>query len=353
MEHSSLDLKRHKFGTWLLILAAIISLFSTAKLVSAQGDPEVVWLRWDGELTVDNNQVTVSEVHEVAITDGVLRFGTRGWPEAVDVLGVQVAIDGGAPQTLRPGNADVEGTYSVTQQGGEYLLRYNLPTALEQGQSFVVQMDYTRSLTVDGVVDWTVVPSDHPFPIESSSVVLNFPEGEAPDSSLVRVTSGDATVFQEGNRVIVESNGTIEAGQALALQIPFGAGVGAAGDSSGTGGSSGVPDPVQPVPPANEAPESGGGFNFSSVLMLICLMGILLLFGGGNLLRGLLGGLGGTPTGRTGYNPVNPTQPRGGFFPPQGPSTRNRGFRRSADQGRSVPTIRGKKDNEGGSANFG
>lgn len=350
MEHPSLHLKQHKLGLWLLILATIIAIFGTAKMVSAQDGPEVIWVRWDGELTVDGNEVTVSEVHEVEITDGVLRFGTRGWPEAVDITGVQLSVDGGAPQSLRAGRSDAAGTYTITQQGGEYLLRYNMPSALEQGQSFIVQLDYSRPLTVDGVVDWTVVPSDHPFPIESSSVVLNFPEGQAPDASLVRVTSGEATVFQEENRVIVESNGTIEAGQALALQIPFGVGVGQAGDSGS--GSSGVPDPVQPLPPANEAPSSGGGLDFGGVLTLVCLMGVLLLFGGGNLLRGLLGGLGGATTGRTGNSPIRPTGGTG-FFPPQGPTTSNRGFRRSTDQGRSVPTIRGKKDNDGGSANFG
>lgn len=353
MEYTSPLLRKHKLGSVLLAIAAFIAVFATAQAVSAQGSPEVVWQRWDAELMVYDDQVVASEVHEVAITDGVLRFGTRGWPEAVDVTGVQLAIDGGQVQQLQSGTSDSPGNYTLSQQGGEYLLRYNLPSALEQGQSFVVQIDYNAPLTVNGIVDWTVIPANHPFPIESSSVVMNFQDGQAPDSSLVRLVSGDATVLQDANRIIIESNGVIEAGQSLALQVPFGAGVGQAGGSQ-SGGDSGAIAPSQPIPaPANEVPNTDGGISIGTVLMLVCIGGVILLLGGGNLLRGLLGGLAGAATGGTSSNPVSPTRPTGGIFPRNTPTNTDRGFRRSSNQGRSVPTVRGKKDNDGGSANFG
>jgi hypothetical protein len=97
----------------------------------------------------------------------------------------------------------------------------------------------------------------------------------------------------------------------------------------------------------------------NSLLMLACIFGLMLLFGGGSLLRGLFG-VGGTGIpGGGGLFPGGSATPRrsnpfGGFG---GGSSGNsgstgRGFRSSSRQNRSVPRIRNNKDG-GGSAGLG
>jgi hypothetical protein len=270
---------------------------------------------------------------------------------------------------LQQSNTDEPGTYTLEQTGGEIVLQYNLPEAAESGDNFVVQINYVTQANAEGLLDWHIIPADHGFPIQSSTAVLNFVGATPPDEGLVRVIAGNATMNTSGNQIVLES-GPLAADQPFQIQVPFGEGVGAAG---GSGSSNQPVQPVATVPsggvqtvPAQEpASDNFLNIDLSTILLVLCGIGLLVLFGGGSLLRSLLGGF----LGGGGFSPggggLFPRSGGGGIFPrsggtsggsrpvnPSGGST-SRGFRPSSRQSRSLPTVRSSKKGTGGRAGLG
>jgi hypothetical protein len=349
-----------KLGILLLLTALVWTGAAVAQNIDAE------WTRWDTTLTFqpESDQVEVSEVQEFNILQGPVRLGVRAWEDPVEILNVFVVAPGQRPVQLEQGNSDEPGTFTLEQDGGEIVLQYNLPEPAQSGDTFVVQINYVTEANAEGLLDWHIIPGDHGFPIQSSTTVLNFVDMTPPDSSLVRVIAGDATVSTANNQIVLQA-GPLSPDEALQIQVPFGEGVGTAGGSNN--------QPVQPiatvpsggvqtVPSQPQEPASDNllGIDMSTVLLVLCGIGLLVLFGGGSLLRSLLGGfLGGGGGGLTpggggifprsggtsgGSRPVNP----GG----SGGST-SRGFRPSSRQSRSLPTVRSSKKGSGGRAGLG
>src|SRR5690606_9304375 len=195
---------------------------------------------------------------------------------------------------------------------------------------------------------------------------VNFPEGDVPDEGLVRVVSGNATVNVQGNAAVIQSNGPIPSDQMFALQMPLGEGVGAASDPVGNQPPANQPPANEPAPADNVGaqaePAAGLGIDFSTILLILCVIGALVIFGGGGILRSLLGAFLGGGLGGLGGSSGGGLFPRGGSGgttrrrvnpPPTGSgSSGSRGFRPSSRQSRNVPTIRSDKD-DGGSAGLG
>lgn len=364
----------HRSNRWIVpLLLALLIPFSIAQAQS----PEFEWTRWDAiiNLRTSTDQMEIVETQEFLIEDGTVRFGTRSWIDPVELQAVFYAGASGGTVELEQGSSNAEGTYTVEQNGGETTLQYNLPEAAGAGDSFVIQMNYLATLPAEGLVDWRVIPGEHAAPIRSSTVTLNFPEGEAPDAGLVRVVSGDAQVQSDGDSIIIQSNGEIPIDEMFQIQMPFGAGVGAAGSTgnngsaeqqpnSGFGGDTGssgiVPgnERVGVTPGADNG--LGLGIDTNTLLMLGCVFGLMLLFGGGGLLRGLGGGLGGL--GGLGGGGGAPRG--GGLFPGAGrrsnpgssgggnSGSTGRGFRSSSRSNRPAPRVRNNKGS-GGSAGLG
>lgn len=319
------------------------------------------WTRWDDVITVQpaTSTLDIAETQEFQINSGTVRRGSRSWTDPVDIQGVFYVSDG-QPVPLTAGQGEDPGTYTLSDQDGETFLTYYLPQVAEAGESFIVQINYTTPIPNEGLVDWIVIPGDHGATVNSSTVTVNFPEGDVPDEGLVRVVSGNGTVNVQGNTVVIQSNTPIASDQSFALQMPFGEGVGAASDPVGNQPAANEPAPADNVG-AQAEPAAALGIDFSTILLILCVIGALVIFGGGGLLRSLLGAfLGGGLGGISG-------QPRGGGFfptprsggttrrrvnPPPSGSGSSRGFRPSSRQGRSAPTIRSDKD-DGGSAGLG
>ncbi|GAB4527259.1 MAG: hypothetical protein OHK0046_44900 [Anaerolineae bacterium] len=325
-----------------------------AGLAQAQG-PAFEWIRWDDAITVQQDALEITEIQEFEVTEGTVRFGSRTWTDTVMIESVFIVEGSGQPTPLEPGEGETPGTYTITQEGSETALRYYLPNQAQSGDTFVVQINYTTPIEVDGLIDWNVIPGEHAFPINSSTVTINFSGQEVPDETLVR-TSTDASISTSETQVVIQSQGVIPAQQPFLIQVPFGEGIGAAsqgeqGDTAGEAAPSG--GALEPVGP-DDQPEGSGGTILSNPLAIICILGLLLLFGGGGLLRGLLGGLGGgrgifPPTSGGTGGTTRRINPFGGSS--RGSSS-GRGFRPSSRQRRNVPTVRGKKDS-GGSAGLG
>ncbi|MBZ0296811.1 MAG: hypothetical protein K8L99_29895 [Anaerolineae bacterium] len=346
----------------LLPLFAVLALFALVPFAQAQ-NPAIEWTRWDNNITVrsDQNILEVTEIQEIAVTNDSIGFVTRSWTSPVDIQQVFWVPDSGQPQDLAFAQSDSEGAYTVTQSGEETAARFNLPRRVQNGESFVLQINYTAPLENEGIVDWYVIPEDHPFPVLSSQVTINFPDVDAPDIGLARVVSGNGNATQNGNSLMFQSTGTIPAQQPFEIQFPFGAGVGAANGS----GNSTQNEPV--IPPAQE-PEAASptepilGFSpdLTTILCLVCVVGVLLLFGGSSLLRSLLGGFlgggfgsGGVQPRGGGFFPRTPINPRRSNPPTNNPPSQSpsRGFRPSS-QPRNTPRVN-KKKGGGGSAGIG
>lgn len=343
-----------RLGILLLVTALIWTGAAAAQSINAE------WARWDSTLTfsADSDQVEISEVQEINILQGPVRFGVRAWEDPVQILDVFIVAPGQRPVELSPGSGDQPGTYTLEQTADEIVLQYNLPQPAQSGESFVVQINYLAEASAEGLLDWHIVPADHGFPVRSSTAVLNFINMPAPDAGLVRVIAGDAAVQTSASQIVLQSQRPLAVNEAFQIQVPFGAGVGTAGGSN---------QPVQPVAtvpgggvstvPNQPQDDSLLGGGISTVLLVLCGIGLLLLVGGGSLLRSLLGGfLGGgglTPRGGSGFFPRSPGSGGTGGVRPVNPSNPiSRGFRPSSRQNRSLPTVRSKKGS-GGRAGLG
>jgi hypothetical protein len=314
--------------------------------VSAQS-PSVEWESWNAQITAhsDSSQVDVAETQVINVLDGQLRAGQRDYSQPVDIDSVFFAMNGEQPQELSVG--DGPGEFQVFEEDGGVILEYQLPTPAQAGDSFVVQINYAAEVATAGLIDWYVVPGDHGAPVQSSTVTINFPDGEAPDPSFVRLIESTGTVSVSGSSIVIQSDGVIPADQAFGIQVPFGSSVGVpANPGSGSNPAQQPAQPAQPVPT-----DDGGGLG--GILPILCILGVVLLFGGGNMLRGLLGGLGGGNPLGGGVGRSNPFggigRGRGGTS--GGTSSGGRGFRPSANQNRPAPTIKSDK-RRGGGASF-
>jgi len=338
---------RLKWASSLVLLGLILATVGGA---AAQG-PSVEWQAWNAQITAHANdsQLDVAETQVINVLDGSLSQGERDYTQQVDIQAVYLAMNGGQPRELSQGTG--AGTYQVSGTSGDVVLQYVLPTSAEAGDTFAVQINYSVPEPTAGLIDWFAVPGDHGAPVQSSTITINFPDGGAPDASLVRFTEGNGTVSTSGNSIVIQSQGAIPANQAFGVQLPYGAGVGTAGNS-GTSNN-----PVQTVPTngTGTSTDSSGGLG---IIGILCIIGVVILLGGGSLIRSLLGGIGGGLLGGNrsgggifggGGTPTN-NNPFGGVGSGNSPSS-GRGFRESPNQNREVPTINNDK-RRGGGASF-
>jgi hypothetical protein len=370
-------------------LLVILSLFFTGSFASAQ-NIDLQWNRWDAQITVtgDRTPMQIIELQEIQVLNGTVNGGTRYWTTAVELQRVQIQLSGESqPRDLRAGNGTDNGTYSLGQSGANYVLRYRLPSPQDRGDKFAIQIDYRAQSPTTGMVDWKIVPENRDFPVQSSRVEINFPSGQGPDASLVRTSQGNPNVQVNGNQYVFQSSQPIPANQAFAIQVPFGANVGAAGGSGGneqprTGGVD--PFVPQPVPGGQSDPGVSFGMpSLGTICGIACIIGVILLLGGGGLLRSLLGGFlgGGTRSsggglfggGSSGGGLFGGGSSRGGGLFGGGSSggglfgsgrrnddsiggtsggTSGRGFRQSGDQNRNVGGSVGSDKDGGGGASF-
>lgn len=344
-------------------VAVLLLVFALTPVMAFAQSPSVQWNRWDAKINVpaSGDQMQIAETQDIQITSGTVSRGTRIWTSPVQIQNVYLLTDNdSSPQQLTQSNSKQPNTYTVSDTSSGTTLQYTLPSPQSSGSSYVVQINYTATMTTSGLVDWKVVPGDRAFPVLSSTTVIHFPNGQAPDTSLVQVSQGNGTATVSGNDLTIKSQGTIPANQAFGIQVPFGAGVGAAGQPSGSdnSGNSGNFSPANPINP-NVGTDTGGFQlpGIGTILLVICVVGVLLLFGGGSLLRSLLGmflGGGGNFSGG-GFNnsgsPLGGSNFLGGNQQNSGGGEIQRGFRPSSGgQDRQLPHIGDDKDSGGGAS---
>ncbi|MBI1259783.1 MAG: hypothetical protein GC204_20135, partial [Chloroflexi bacterium] len=212
-------------GLFLLVLSMMF-----VSTVGAQS-PSVEWKAWNAQITAHANgaPLDIAETQIIQVTDGTVHSGERDFSQQVLIQSVFLAVNGGQPQQLEQGSGP--NTYQVSTSSTDVVLDYQLPVAANAGDSFVVQINYTVNPPASGLIDWFIVPGNHGAPVDSSKVTLNFPDGQAPDPSFVRVPQGSGTVTASGSSIVIQSQGALAANQAFEIQVPYGTGVGQAGNS--------------------------------------------------------------------------------------------------------------------------
>ncbi|MCU0500092.1 MAG: hypothetical protein MUF87_22310 [Anaerolineae bacterium] len=344
------------------ILMTLLALWVTSLPTTAQIDFE--WERWDVTITVQSEtDLAITEIQEFALYNGTVERGTRTWTQPVQIDSVFYVGQGGRAEELRQSNGgETPGTYTVSERN-ETILTYYLPEASRS--NFVVQINYYATSPVEGVLDWIAIPGRHGAPVNNSTVTINFENGDTPDPGLVRITAGSGDIQVNGDQVVITAD-RLGSDDMFAIQLPFGL------TGGNTGGFNQAPDGRSVAPaPSNQGNDPLANFQMpglGTICAIICIVGVLMLFGGGNLLRGLGGGLfgggrggglfgggGSIPTPRGRGNPFGGlfgggNRRPGSFEPRDQPS--ERGFRRSSRQNRDVPSVRGKND-DGGSAGLG
>ena len=321
--------------------------------VAGAQSPSVEWTAWNAQITAHTSgaPLDIAETQIIKVTNGTVHSGERDYSQQVNIQSVYLAVNGGQPQQLQEGSG--AGTYQVSKSSTDVVLTYTLPTPANAGDSFVLQANYTVNTPASGLIDWFVVPGSHGAPVNSSKVTLNFPDGEAPDTSFVRIPQGAGTVTTSGSSIVVQSQGVIAANQGFEIQVPYGAGVGAPANNSSSGV---VSNPVQTVPTATSNDTSSG---LGGILPIICVVGLMVLLGGGGLLRKLLGGGsgggilgGGNSSGGGLFGGGNSRG--GGLFgggnSNSGSVSSGRGFRQSSNQNRQAPTVDNDKRSGGGAS---
>jgi hypothetical protein len=279
----------------LMVLATVMGIAPHA----AAQNVDLVWNRWDAQITVrSDSELEISETHEIEVLNGDIGGGFRNWNEEIDIRNVYAIMPGSRqPVELAEDSSGREGTWRINGGRSTPELEYTLPDRVGRGETVILQINYLAETPAQGILDWVVVPSERDFDVESSTVTIRIPEDEVPDASLVRVTSGRGQAQVSGNDVVVRSAQSLPPGTEFAVQVPFGAGVGsaAAGNQGGsnTGGNTGRVNPGTDGN-ANPVPGSpfGGGFNLDggTILLILCVLGFLLLGGGGGMLGRMLGG---------------------------------------------------------------
>jgi hypothetical protein len=330
---------------WVLLAFALMPGLALAQSASVEFN------RWDAQITVQANsdQMQIAETQEVHVTGGSVSHGTRTWTSAVQVQNVYLISGSDAtPRELTKNANGQSGTYNITQSGSATTLTYALPAAQTSGATFVVQINYTAVSPTKGMVDWKIVPAEHNFVVKSSTVRINFPAGQAPDASLVRASQSNAQVQVSGNQVLITSADPIAASAAFSIQVPYGAGVGAAGNTD----SGGVLNPASN--PGAVPPQSQPGFSgpiklpgLGTIVAILCIggiiIGVIVLLGGGRMLLGLVSSILGLGRGTSGGGQSGPV---GGSN--QGPG--QRGFRSSPNQNRDTGNVGNDKDSGGGAS---
>ena len=363
---------RLKVSAFLLLLIGL-AIAPASSAVFAQ-NLDLQGNHWDTDITLqaDGSTAQIQEKQDISIRSGTLHFGSRTYTAPVTVQSVFLIENGGNLQQLtpgsNPGNYEVSGSNPTT-------VKYHFSQTLNSGNSFVVQINFTTQLSANNLLDWFVIPGGNIYPVNNSTTTIHFPNGQAPNSSLVRIVQGNANASVSGNNIVIQSMGTIPAQQPLEIQMPFGAGVGSAGSTNNNGNTNSnpiVPNnggtgllPNDPNAGNVSNPLSGLSVGPGTILLCVCggiiLLIVLVALGGTGLISRLLGGvlcgggrgggLGGGGFGGLGGGGLGGGNIGGGggtSFGSSGGSGGGRGFRPSGNQNRQAPPVNNDKGSGGG-----
>ncbi|MBZ0284245.1 MAG: DUF2207 domain-containing protein [Anaerolineae bacterium] len=210
----------------LVIMIVIGLLFSST--VQAQ-TRSVYWQQWD--VHIDNidtvaNRFDVAERYDIDFT-GRFTFGSVVIPlnNIEAIRNVEVFEDG---QALRESCSGSGGTYCVENTDeGLSITYYFVDPINNDRQQFEIRYQVTGALRVYEGGDqlyWIAVPSEHfGFPIGSSTVTVELPEGFAPREGIdpVETYGVPATVNVQGTTITATANEPITGNESFEIRVQY------------------------------------------------------------------------------------------------------------------------------------
>lgn len=191
-----------------LLLWLTALLLAGAVGVHAQDDRSGEWLRWDvliDNIDIQTNQFRVTETQAIAF-EGTFRFGAREilfdgldtiTDVAVTVAGEPLRFDGSCAESM--------GTYCLNRSTSALEILYYFPRAVsDETVEFTLAYTVGGALRLEGGSDrlwWNAVPYGQPFPVQSSTVTIQLPEGIEPLDDGAAVIDGVGTLTVDGSTV--------------------------------------------------------------------------------------------------------------------------------------------------------
>lgn len=208
------------------LFALILFLFALP--VAAQ-DRSLVWERWD--VVIDNvdtadNTFDVTEIYDIDFS-GTFRFGSAVIPmNNLDAISdVEVSQDG---RSLTRECTDRPGTYCarVVEEGLSIVYFFRRPITSDSAN---FEIKYTvegalRSYEGGDQLWWIAIPSDHfGFPIESSTITVEMPQGFGPREGVDRVDTYGAAgeVEVRGTRIMATATERITDDQTFEIRVQY------------------------------------------------------------------------------------------------------------------------------------
>ena len=223
----------------LILLALLLALAPTALAQTKTFH----WVNWDIDVTLQpDGSLDVTETQTLEFAGAPFTFGFRSIP-----IGRSGNNDGITNVSVREGDlvysesfSNAPGTFEVVEQGDEARINWYFEPALGA-------RTYTFSYTVLGAVRtgtseegsgdqifWTVIPSDHPARVDSSTTTITLPDGVYPqkytgtDDYLVEAylnnqptTDVQITVSEDERVVTYEALRSIMPGEKLDVRVQF------------------------------------------------------------------------------------------------------------------------------------
>jgi len=200
---------------------------------AAQQEGVVKWLRYDSNITIQQNSgITVEEIQEVALSQGVTTFKRLIPSNKVEEIGnvtvLEMNPDRGQINYQQTDN-NANHTFQVLSTSDEWTIQLFFPPNDSPTTRFII-----RYFVIGGIgfyeegdqFQWQPFGQRSPAPIDIANTEIVLP-GQFSDDQIVRSSSGLSNVnsyFTEGNRVAFVANG-IPAGSEFQVSVVFPHGV--------------------------------------------------------------------------------------------------------------------------------
>ncbi|MFN8564178.1 MAG: DUF2207 domain-containing protein [Anaerolineae bacterium] len=210
---------------WALVVVLLLGVSAAA----AQDDRTVYWQRWD--VVIDNvdtsgNQFDVTEIYDVQFT-GRFTFGSAVIPtENLDrITNVGVTVDGA---TLSQSCSSRQATFCMSNTQDGLSISYYFPQPVTN-ETVHIEIAYTVSgaLRIYSGGDqlwWVAIPSEHyGFPIGSSTITVQLPDGFAPREGVDPVVTygASADVQVNGTKVVAKSTREIGGHESFEIRVQY------------------------------------------------------------------------------------------------------------------------------------
>jgi uncharacterized membrane protein YgcG len=217
---------------WKRVAAVFVVAFSLFSVLSVGAqERSVYWERWD--VLIDNVDTTenvfdVTEIYDLTF-NGTFRFGTATIPTSrlTDIRNVSLVEDGRALRSDCSGG-QAQGTFCAIELNNEVSITYIFRQPVTNGGK-LIELSYTvygalRVYEGGDQLWWDAVPEEHyGFPIGSSTITVQLPEGFAPREGVDPVLTYGApgNVQVNGTRVVAKAQREIGGDEGFSIRVQY------------------------------------------------------------------------------------------------------------------------------------